>query len=175
MEQTAFDPATADLDDERIVQRACGVGGCGISKDSAVRQVIFSLSQNWVLHHFILACIFYNIVVMAMATEERMQDKWFAKFYQASDVVVTCIFTVEVAIGMLAHGVFTGKHSFVRSSHWNQLDIVVVVSSWCVVFSAQRSPFCHDGQARVRPRCGAGCASWPTLRLTLASPAHGRV
>ena len=129
-EEEALDLNTVDLHDQRVAERTCGLQTCGLSRDSTARQTALSLSQSKALHTFIYVCIFYNIVVMALATDVRMRNAWFSQFYVISDSVVTSIFTVEVLIGMLAHGVIMGRYSFARASNWNRLDLVVVVTSW---------------------------------------------
>ena len=46
---------------------------------------------------------------MALATDARMREPVFKSFYAISDSVVTIIFTVEVVIGLMAHGILFGR------------------------------------------------------------------
>eukprot|EP01043_Picozoa_sp_COSAG02_P072448 COSAG02_NODE_13659_length_1366_cov_1.048145_2_plen_164_part_01 len=98
------------LDDYRVAERTCGTNQFGFSKTSELRVSAFRLSQSPAFRNFILVVIFYNIVVMAAASDELMASDEpylfrapFAEVYAVNDLVITSIFTFEVAVGMLAH------------------------------------------------------------------------
>jgi hypothetical protein len=121
------------LDDYRVADKSCGC----FTKASWLRVNAFWISQTEAFRNFILMVILYNIVVMANATDERvaspepvMFGASFKEVYDVNDLVITTIFTLEVVLGMIAHGVVIGRHSFCNFNAWNKLDILVVVTAW---------------------------------------------
>lgn len=138
-----------ELDDYRVAARSCGVNQFGFSKTSAVRVNAFRLSQAPMFRNFILAIIMYNVVAMAACTDERMSSDEaflffrapFAQVYDVNDVVITSIFTFEIAVGMIAHGIVIGRHSYLKFNRWNKIDFIVVVTSWLNVLKIGAGSF----------------------------------
>jgi len=62
-------------------------------------------------------------------------------FANVNDIVITSIFTFEVALGMIAHGIVIGRYSFISFSAWNKLDVFVVITAWVNILNIGAGSF----------------------------------
>jgi len=82
-----------------------------------------------------LLIIFLNTIQLAVDNPLKNPEDKFSKALTLIDFVLTCIFSLEAIMKIIAFGViYCGSTSYVRNS-WNLLDIFVVIVtilSYCI-------------------------------------------
>jgi hypothetical protein len=109
--------------------------------DSRIRQNAKKISDSPRFNNFILFVILASTICVAL--DEPRRSCSFKKTLDAIDLVFTIIFCIELAIKAVAMGFIASKYSYLRSSHFNKLDFVVVAMSVATLF-INASP-CDDG------------------------------
>ncbi|PIK39622.1 putative voltage-dependent T-type calcium channel subunit alpha-1H isoform X5 [Apostichopus japonicus] len=98
------------------------------------RSVQRLLAHKW-FDYSILIIIFTNCITLAMERPGIAEDSWERLFLTISNYMFSLIFTVEMAIKVIAKGFMFGKHAYVNSG-WNIMDGCLVLVSWIdLIFS----------------------------------------
>eukprot|EP00760_Papus_ankaliazontas_P004215 PhM_4_TR11707/c5_g1_i1/m.86071/K04852/CACNA1E; voltage-dependent calcium channel R type alpha-1E len=104
---------------------------------SATRLYAVRISDARPFRYFILFVIFINSVCLALEPP-TITDTQFNHFLEAMDVMIIIVFTVELALKVVAMGLYAHRKSFLRDPS-NVLDAVIVASgivSLCVAGEA---------------------------------------
>lgn len=96
-----------------------------------VRSVLLKLVGRQEFDWLILTAIGCNSAMMAMEDplEDRENLSDAGKTMAVLDLAFTIFFTCEMLLKVVAMGFVVGKHTYLRDA-WNQLDAVVVATSW---------------------------------------------
>ena len=78
--------------------------------------------------NFIIFLILISIILIAAEHPSGDGSDVRLKIFYILDIIFTSLFTLEMLIKMVAHGVFQTKRSYI-SSGWNRLDFAIVVIS----------------------------------------------
>ena len=107
-----------------------------------LRQFMLALAGNpsekstWTngkfLEVLVILCIVLNTLILAIQHPTNTYPQIMNDVMNVMDLVLTCIFTVEMLVKLLAYGFYRGTAdipSYISDS-WNRLDFVVVIISW---------------------------------------------
>eukprot|EP01043_Picozoa_sp_COSAG02_P060341 COSAG02_NODE_7862_length_2813_cov_1.518423_1_plen_884_part_10 len=91
-----------------------------------------SMCNGKLLEIVVILCIVLNTLILAIQHPSNTYPQAMNDVMNAMDVVLTCIFTMEMFIKILAYGMYKGTPELPSyiSDGWNRLDFVVVVISW---------------------------------------------
>ena len=97
------------------------------SSESKFRKFIVRMVHNPFFENFIILCIAFNTIDLAIYDYNDRDDKtefnraleWFSKLY-------TIVFTIELLLKVIAMGFVMHKNAYMRDP-WNWLDFTVVV------------------------------------------------
>lgn len=95
--------------------------------DNMLRKICVNLTTHSLFERMIILLIILSTLTLAF--EEPLQDPESDKIrvIKLIDVVMTCVFTLEALLKIIALGfLFNKKHSYLRNS-WNVLDFCIVV------------------------------------------------
>ena len=79
---------------------------------------------------FILTFIIFSSLALALESPRTKDDKALMDFLNTLEMIFTAIFSLEVFLRSIAHGLLFGSPKAYLRSSWNRLDFVVVVSAW---------------------------------------------
>ena len=104
---------------------------CCVHRDHSIRQY---LHQHIVNHKYfeglILFIITLNIVFLSLDDPDADFNSSNLQFaVLIVEVICTTFYVIETCLKVLTYGFILGKHSYLRCSHYNQIDFVVVLSS----------------------------------------------
>ncbi|CAM9345432.1 unnamed protein product, partial [Laminaria digitata] len=99
-----------------------------IGPKNPIRRRCSAVVTNPGFDRFTLVLIGMSSVALALDNPLRNPDSGLSAFLDQSEVVLTVLFSVEMALKVLAHGFLFMPGAYLRSS-WNILDFMVVVVS----------------------------------------------
>jgi hypothetical protein len=97
--------------------------------DSSLRVASANVVNHRYFEAFISAVIGALLVMLMMDSPNKNPDAATLKYFRASDLVVAVIFTIEAVLRIVASGFILGRNTYLRS-RWNQLDFLIVVTTW---------------------------------------------
>ena len=74
-----------------------------------------------------------------------------AAFLAAADIVITCVFTLELSLKCIALGLAAHSGAYLRGS-WNRLDAFIVFVSWLSIAIASSDLGALRALRALRPR-----------------------
>jgi hypothetical protein len=97
--------------------------------DNPLRVASANVVNHRFFEAFISAVIGVLLVTLMMDSPNKNPDAATLKYFQVSDLVVAVIFTIEAVFRIIASGFIFGRKAYLRS-RWNQLDFLIVVTTW---------------------------------------------
>ena len=67
---------------------------------------------------------------MVASVEQEEVCEWNC-FLKGFNVFCLVVFTIESAIRIIVHGIYKGRHAYLRNS-WNRFDFVTIIASWLI-------------------------------------------
>lgn len=91
-----------------------------------------SMWNGKLLELVVILCIVLNTLILAVQHPSNTYPQEVNDVMNVLDVVLTCIFTLEMVVKIFAYGMYRGTPELPSylSDGWNRLDFVVVVISW---------------------------------------------
>eukprot|EP00301_Raphidiophrys_heterophryoidea_P006188 c12515_g4_i2.p1 GENE.c12515_g4_i2~~c12515_g4_i2.p1 ORF type:complete len:1711 (+),score=471.23 c12515_g4_i2:352-5133(+) len=102
------------------------------SPSSSTRKLCARLIMSKRFNQLILWCILGSTIALAM--DEPNTSDSFKKQLNKVDVAFTSVFIFELVMKVIALGFFKGKHTYLRTSHFNKLDFVIIFLSCITLF-----------------------------------------
>ena len=112
--------------------RIFGGKACGLRVHSWLRRHAIQLVEAPLFDPFILLVILANCTMMAWESPLDPCCTPKAELLAVCDEVILGIFTIEVAVKMLAYGLFGSPHAYLHDG-WCQLDLAIVSLTWLPV------------------------------------------
>ena len=113
-----------------------------------VRRAAAALIATQVLEFVVIISIIVNTVILAAQHPNNDYSASANTVMESIDLALTCVFTVEMAIRIAAHGFNTaaqpGQPAYFHEG-WNRLDFFVVIISWVSVIYDLAQPSGADG------------------------------
>ena len=113
-----------------------------------VRRAAAALIATQVLEFVVIISIVVNTVILAAQHPNNDYSASANTAMESIDLALTCVFTVEMAIRIAAHGFNTaaqpGQPAYFHEG-WNRLDFFVVIISWVSVIYDLAQPSGADG------------------------------
>ena len=83
----------------------------------------------------VILCILLNTLILAIQHPSNTYSDELNHVMNVMDIVLTCIFTLEMFIKIFAYGMVKGSNEIpcYLSDGWNRLDFVVVLISWLAI------------------------------------------
>lgn len=105
---------------------------CLFSKENALRRCCSSITSQPMFDQFIMFCIIANSICMGFERPSIKDGSTERVALDALGHVFSFIFSVEMIMKLIAHGLFYGENSYWNGSNgaWNRLDGTIVVISW---------------------------------------------
>jgi len=100
----------------------------GLLPGDAPRRQAIAIVESVAFDRFVLGCIVLNCVLLELQGPLKGVEAA-TVYFKASYLSFQVIFTVEMALKMLASGITRGRDAYLRN-YWNWLDITVVVTGW---------------------------------------------
>jgi len=97
-----------------------------------IRKKCAAITESKVFNRVILAVICGSTLTVAL--DEPRSSQKFKDTLNYFDLIFTACFVVEMVLKMIAMGFIFGKHSYLRSSHFNKLDFAIVGLSLATLF-----------------------------------------
>ena len=96
--------------------------------DNKFRLQIVKLVTNWKFEAFIMLCIVYTMILLAIDIPSLAKQSTTKQFIDISNFIMTIIFLIEMMLKSIAMGFIANKYSYLKD-HWNKLDFIIVVIS----------------------------------------------
>ena len=111
-----------------------GIQDMGDVEYNPLRQFAIKIASSPRTDHIIIAIIVANCVTMAMDHPRIDPDSDIRLLLDLVDFIFTIIFTVEMAMRVIAFGLLKEEDGYLRS-WWNRLDFAIVIISWVDYFA----------------------------------------
>ena len=111
-----------------------------LSVSNPIRHFIIFLVESPWFDRLSLVLVTVNCLLLAEQGPPNSHDGALLRFEQEADLAFTLVFTLELLCRIAARGFSGDEHSYLAGG-WNQLDLVIVGSSWLPLLLPQLSSF----------------------------------
>jgi len=101
---------------------------CCMSPQNRFRKAVFAITSHAVFDRVVLLLILLSSVTLAIDNPLNDPDGMTARAVFVIDILLTVLFTIEMALKVIALGLVLHKESYLRSG-WNMLDGTIVIIS----------------------------------------------
>ena len=111
-----------------------------LSVSNPIRHFLIFLVESPWFDRLSLVLVTVNCLLLAEQGPPNSHDGALLRFEQEADLAFTLVFTLELLCRIAARGFSGDEHSYLAGG-WNQLDLVIVGSSWLPLLLPQLSSF----------------------------------